>query len=173
MELTKYRWSMVQVCIFLILVPILFPLYMHPFILIICFMCLTVQPISFLCIASPMITIACLFLTRLALILKMFFRRQSKNGLYPFPIQMNSFNKISPTGYVGERVSASIWHSCLVRPTFSLFHHLASASKLPVASTNKLPSVCAECQIGKSKKLPFSISSSTSSQPLDSIHCSL
>ena len=104
---------------------------------------------------------------------KMLFRGQSKNGLSPFPIHRTTTNKIRPTTYVGERVSTSIWHSRLGHPMLPVLQHLASASLLPVTGTTKLPSVCTEYQMGKSKKLPFSISSSISSQPLDLIHCDL
>ncbi|RWR76373.1 putative polyprotein [Cinnamomum micranthum f. kanehirae] len=106
---------------------------------------------------------------------KTLFRGQSKNGLYPFPIRRlpTHSNNDGHAAFVGERVTASIWHSRLGHPASAVFQHLASAFQLPVDGSSKLSSICTPCQMGKSKKLPFSISSSISSNPLDLIHCDL
>lgn len=101
------------------------------------------------------------------------FRGQSKNGVYPFPICRfpSKPNKVVSAAYVGERVYATIWHYRLGHPASIILHHLASAFQLHVAGNSKLSSVCTQCQMSKSKKLPFLVSSSVSLHPLDLIHC--
>ena len=92
---------------------------------------------------------------------KMLFRRRSENGLYPFPIRRipTHSNKASPTALIGERVLASIWHSRLGHPTSIVLHRLISIFQLPFIDSSKFSSVCTECQMGKSRKLPNSLSS--------------
>lgn len=84
-----------------------------------------------------------------------------------------SLLKLVPLLMFGERVHASIWHSGLGHSASAAFQHSASSFHLPVDGSPKLSSVCTQCQINKSKKSPFSLSSSISSQPLDLIQCDL
>lgn len=73
---------------------------------------------------------------------------------------------------LGERVSSSAWHSRLGRLSstilrdfhfrFNLLHSGLSAS-----------SICSSCQLGKSKKLPLSSSSSFTTKPWELIHCDI
>lgn len=106
---------------------------------------------------------------------KMLFCGRSESGLYPFPIHRISThsNKASPTALIGEKVSASMWHSRLGHPASTILHRLLSTFQLPLHGSSKFTSVCTECQMGKSRKLPFLASTSFSSQPLDLVHCDL
>lgn len=53
------------------------------------------------------------------------------------------------------------------------YAHLASSFQLPVDGSTKLSSICTSGQMGQSKKFPFALSSSVSSNPIDLIHCYL
>lgn len=85
------------------------------------------------------------------------FRRQSENSLYPFPIHKVSPNShiAQPTAYVGEWAFASIWNSRLGHPTSFTFHLIVFSFHLPINCSSKLSSICNECQMCKSKKLPL------------------
>lgn len=78
---------------------------------------------------------------------KVLFREQSENGLYPFPIHVapTHSNEASPTAFLGEKVSASIWHSQLGHPASAVLHRLLSAFQLPIVGSSRFISVCSEC----------------------------
>jgi hypothetical protein len=88
----------------------------------------------------------------------------SKFGLYPWPSSNASFSK-SLAAFVGEKVSLDKWHLRLGHPTTPIVNQVIQFNKLPVSSS-KTPSFCSPCQQGKSHRLHFSISPSTSSKPL-------
>jgi hypothetical protein len=91
---------------------------------------------------------------------------KSKDGLYP----LHCLSKISrnPSVYLGERVSIDQWHSRLDHPSLRIVHQIISKYQLAVGK-NKDTSVCHACQLGKSHRLPFPLSPSVSSGPLDLI----
>ncbi|TQE05315.1 hypothetical protein C1H46_009090 [Malus baccata] len=98
---------------------------------------------------------------------KILFQGPSNNGLYP------SHSSHQPSGVfacVGERVSDALWHSRLGHVSFSILQHLVSANKLPIKGSIS-SKFCQFCPLGKSHKLPFSLSSSMASSPLELIHC--
>jgi hypothetical protein len=88
----------------------------------------------------------------------------SKFGLYPWPSSNASFSK-SLAAFVGEKVSLDKWHLRLGHPATPIVNQVIQFNKLPVSSS-KTPSFCSPCQQGKSHRLHFSISPSTSSKPL-------
>lgn len=95
---------------------------------------------------------------------KILFRGLSRNGLYPFP----SFNRSSSTfAFLGAKTTASIWHQRLGHPSPTILQNLAPSLSLQGASSSQF---CESCQLAKSSKLPFSISESTTSKPLELIH---
>lgn len=71
--------------------------------------------------------------------------------------------------FVGVRVSDAIWHSRLGDPAFSVLRSLVSQNKLPLTGKATYD-FCSSCPLGKSRKLPFNLSSSMSSFPLELIH---
>lgn len=66
-----------------------------------------------------------------------------------------------------------MWHLRLGHPASTVLHRLLSTFQLPLHGSSKFTSVCTECQMGKSKKLPFLASVSLSSTPLELVHCDL
>lgn len=104
-----------------------------------------------------------------------FFREQSENVLYPFPLRClsSNSNKTTPLAYVGTRVLVSIWHSQLGHHDSPVLHYLISTFNLPIEGSCKLSPIYTECQMGKSKKLPILISNFVSSPPLDIFHYNL
>ena len=88
----------------------------------------------------------------------------SRNGLYPFP----NFNHSSSTAaFLGVKTTASIWHQRLGHPSATILKKLAPSLSLQGASSSQF---CESCQLAESCKLPFSISESTTSKPLELIH---
>jgi len=71
---------------------------------------------------------------------------------------------------VGVKAPTSIWHCHLGHPSLEIFRRVISKFSLPVSDSINKTSVCAPCQLGKSKQLPFSDSSRESTAPLEIIH---
>ena len=92
----------------------------------------------------------------------------SRNGFYPFS-SLSISNNNGVFACIGARVSGSIWHSRLGHPSSSIFKFLVARNKLPI-SGKVTSAVCHSCPLGKSHKLPFSLSTSLSSFPLELIH---
>lgn len=95
-----------------------------------------------------------------------FFRGASKNGLYPFPAALSSTSTQS-VAFLGEWVSADMWHKCLGHPS-QIFQRIVSSSGLPLVT--KVLSFCEFCRFGKTTKLPFHSPVSVSHSPLELIH---
>ncbi|CAL8136827.1 unnamed protein product [Prunus armeniaca] len=90
---------------------------------------------------------------------KTLFHGRCENGLYPFSGGGGQFNyPISVC--VGIRVSAQKWHSRLGHLTLSTVKFLISNKKVPVLGASNV-AFCQSCPLGKSTKLPFSISKPT------------
>lgn len=74
--------------------------------------------------------------------------------------------------YSNRQVLASdvVWHQRLGHANFQFLQHLRNNKEI---SMNKsiTPIVCEPCQMGKSSKLPFYTSMSTTLESLDRIHC--
>ena len=91
---------------------------------------------------------------------------KSKNVLYPLhPLQQ--FCKPS-VAFLGERFPVDQWHSWLSNPALRIVNQVLSHHRLPVTS-NKATSICHTSQLGKSHRLPFSLSASRSQFPLNII----
>lgn len=85
------------------------------------------------------------------------------SGLY-----MVSPSSFSPQACFGERVSADLWHTRLGHPSSMTTLKILHEHSLPCLS-NKM-SLCHHCCEAKAHKLPFSLSSSISSHPLELVH---
>lgn len=96
----------------------------------------------------------------------MLLQGRSRNGLYLFSSSFVVNNEVS--AFVGVRASIAIWHSWLGHPEFSVIRSLISNNKLQLHGTVTYD-FCSSCPLGKSHKLPFHLSSSTSSFPLELI----
>ena len=64
------------------------------------------------------------------------------------------------------RPSSNVWHSRLGHPSFSIVHQIVSKNNLPCDSEPNKYSICDACQQGKSHQLPYPISTSVSTVPL-------
>lgn len=77
----------------------------------------------------------------------------------------------SPQAYLSERVSADLWHARLGHPSTTTTLHVFNSYNLPYTST-KLSS-CHDCSVAKCHRLPFMLSTSSSSAPLELVHSDL
>ena len=64
------------------------------------------------------------------------------------------------------RPSSNVWHSRLGHPSFSIVHQIVSKNNIPCDSEPNKYSICDACQQGKSHQLPYPISTSVSTVPL-------
>ena len=125
-------------------------------------------------ISLPKITMFSLNFTRLFFLfffcIKNLFLRatllkgNSEDGLYP----LHSLHQIKICALIGERIFLAQWHARLDHPSLRVVRQVLSNHQLAV-STNKTPSICHACQLGKSHCLPFYLSPSRSQFPLDLI----
>uniref|UniRef100_A0A2N9GSE4 Uncharacterized protein n=1 Tax=Fagus sylvatica TaxID=28930 RepID=A0A2N9GSE4_FAGSY len=77
-------------------------------------------------------------------------RGKSKDGLYP----LHSLHQIETRALIGECVSLAQWHARLGHPSLRVVRQVLSNHQLAV-STNKTPSICHACQLGKSHSSPI------------------
>lgn len=98
---------------------------------------------------------------------KTLFHSLTSNGLYPFH---SSVPPLHSTAFFGAKVSADVWHRRLGHPSSTFLHKVLSNSKLSLGSLSIVNSFCEYCQYAKGCKLPFSLSETVTTQPLDLIH---
>ncbi|KAF5482583.1 hypothetical protein F2P56_003141, partial [Juglans regia] len=89
---------------------------------------------------------------------------KAEAGLYPFPSTISRL----PQALLSNRAPLTTWHSRLGHPSMKIVRHIISRFSLPITS-NKIDSVCAACQQGKSHQLLFVPSETVSKGPLDLI----
>ncbi|WVZ51721.1 hypothetical protein U9M48_002836, partial [Paspalum notatum var. saurae] len=94
-------------------------------------------------------------------------RGRCRGGLYPLPSNQHGSFKCQVLGAI--KPSTDRWHKRLGQPSFSIVHRLISQNKLPVSSQNNVETVCDACQKAKSHQLPYPVSTSKSSAPLELI----
>jgi histone deacetylase 1/2 len=92
-------------------------------------------------------------------------RGDCEGGLYPLK-SSPSPNKTT-CGVV--KASSSRWHARLGHPSSVVVHQILSKNQLPFVSKLNKDTVCDSCQQGKSHRLPYPRSMSTSSKPLEII----
>jgi hypothetical protein len=103
---------------------------------------------------------------------------KSENGMYPLRLNKKSHkgNK-SFIAFLGIRTSSLIWHFRLGHPANDVVTRVVRDNNLPILHSNVVSDsvinksiLCEACQLGKSKKQPFSPSNRISSSPLQLIH---
>ncbi|CAL2259385.1 unnamed protein product [Prunus armeniaca] len=102
---------------------------------------------------------------------KTLFHGKSENGLYPFrsPLSSSSF-PTTAVALLGIRTSSPVWHQRFGHPSPAVFQKLST--HLPLRGSPR-SSFCSHCPLGKSSRLPFQLSSSVSTVPLQLIHCDI
>jgi histone deacetylase 1/2 len=93
---------------------------------------------------------------------KVVHRGKCRGGLYPLIPHDKAQNKEALSA---TKISSSRWHSCLGHPSFSIVERVLKNNNLPFQG--KLESVCDACQKAKIHQLPYSISTSVSTIPLE------
>jgi len=95
----------------------------------------------------------------------------SENGLYPINLRQlpsSKFHALTMT--IGVKASTSTWHCRLGHPSSAILHRVISKFSLPVNDSINKQTLYVSCQLGKSKQLPFSDSTTESTAPLEIIH---
>jgi histone deacetylase 1/2 len=85
-----------------------------------------------------------------------------RKGLYPFPSTSSSKQACGV-----NKVPISRWHSRLGHPAFPIVERVLKSHELPFLSESNKLSVCGACQQAKSHQLPYPISTSVSTKPLE------
>jgi hypothetical protein len=86
-------------------------------------------------------------------------------GLYP----LIPSPSIKCYAYRVSRPSISRWHDCLGHPSCTTIRCIVRSNKLPCLEESNNESVCNACHQAKAHQLPYPVSSSKSSSPLELI----
>lgn len=89
---------------------------------------------------------------------------------YLYPINLSLFSQAPPTALLSTKASFSLWHKRLGHPSPQTVQLIISKHSLPLHGSSTSPSVCNECQLGRSSKLSFNKSDCITSSPLQLIH---
>ena len=90
-------------------------------------------------------------------------RGKCVGGLYPLISSSSPSNK---QAFVAVKPSSAKWHSRLGHPSSAIVKFILSKNKLPHSHDYSIESVCDPCQQAKSHQLPYPISFSISTTPL-------
>ena len=89
-----------------------------------------------------------------------------EGGLYPLKSFRSTSNKVT---HAAIKPSTSRWHSRLGHPSSSIVQQVLSKNNVPFVSESNKEQMCDACQLGKSHQLPYPVSTSVSSSPLELI----
>jgi hypothetical protein len=89
-----------------------------------------------------------------------------KGGIYPLPQPSSKSRKLV---FSAIKIPAERWHSRLGHLARDIIRRVVSNNNLPCASFDSSESVCDACVCAKAHQLPYSVSSSRSSAPLELI----
>jgi hypothetical protein len=94
--------------------------------------------------------------------------RSCKGGLYPLPPSMSKFWKLM---FSAIKIPANRWHSHLGHPSRDIVRRVIPKNNLPCAQFDSSSEFVSDaCSCAKAHQLPYSVSSRTSSAPLEPIH---
>ena len=79
--------------------------------------------------------------------------------------QLESFLAVTGT--------SELWHQRLGHPAPPIAQHLPSNQLIQLSTNSYSSKLCCSCQMGKSKRLPFSNSTRVTSNPLELVHCDI
>ena len=97
---------------------------------------------------------------------KTLYRGRCIRGLYPLVPEFQRHNK-QACGAI--KLSSTRWHDRLGHASFSLVEHLFRKNKLPFVGECNVETICDSCQRAKCHQLPYPISTSVSTKPLQLI----
>ena len=95
---------------------------------------------------------------------KTLLRGDWEGGLSPLKMLRSSFNKET---HAAAKPSMSRWHSRLGHLSLSVVQQILSKSRMPFVQESNKEQVHDTCQQGKSHQLPYHVSNSVSSRPLE------
>ena len=95
---------------------------------------------------------------------KTLLRGDREGGIYPLKTLRSSFNKET---HAAAKTSKSRWHSHLGHPSLSVVQQILSKSHVPFVLESNKEQVSDAYQQGKSHQLPYPMSNSVSSRPLE------
>jgi hypothetical protein len=91
-----------------------------------------------------------------------------KGGLYPLPSLTSKFRKLV---FSAIKISFDQWYNQLGHPSCDIVHRVITKNNLPYSQVDSLsPLVCDACACAKTHQLPYSVSSSYSSAPLELVY---
>jgi hypothetical protein len=96
-------------------------------------------------------------------------REQNKNDVYEWP---NTVGLAAPSSIANVSIKASFrdWHNRLGHPSSKVLASVINSHSLPLLSKQPSDFLCESCNCNKSHRLPFGISTLSSSQPLELIY---
>lgn len=100
---------------------------------------------------------------------KTLFHGKSENGIYPFHFP-STVSHHKSFAFIGTCVPSQVWHQRLGHPSHLILENLVSSNYLSVKGSVKNKEFCDFCPLGKSTRLPFFLSKSVSSKPLQLVH---
>ena len=85
------------------------------------------------------------------------------HGLYPLIPQFRRFNKQVCSVI---KLSPERWHARLGHPSFFIVQQVLRNNQLPCVGERSLETICDSCQKAKAHQLPYPVSTSISTKPL-------
>ena len=111
------------------------------------------------------------FLVKDNLIREILLQGPSEDGLYPVHLKNFSKNKLQRlTAFIGVQTSPSIWHKRLGHPHSKVLKKIINSNHLPVTHSKADSTVFIDCQLAKSRQLPFLKSQTVTHSPLELVH---
>jgi hypothetical protein len=97
---------------------------------------------------------------------KILLRNRCRGGLYPFP-SLEESSSSSRCALSVARTSLRRWHDRLGHPSMVIVQRVLVDNNLDFSQESSVGVVCDACQCGKSRQLPFPMSFSMSTTPLE------
>ena len=96
---------------------------------------------------------------------------KTKDELYGWPTQTRTLQSFFASA--SPKITMSDWHFRLGHPSASILKSIVSSFSLPCAQSITQNSLCSDCAINKTHKLPFSQTYISSQRPLQYIYTDL
>ncbi|XP_070672688.1 retrovirus-related Pol polyprotein from transposon RE1 isoform X1 [Malus domestica] len=93
-----------------------------------------------------------------------------KDGFYPL---QGSIHSSPPSAFLSIKAPVKVWHKRLGHPSSSIFRRVLSINNLALQGKQTVDFFCSDCALAKNHKLPFGVTSSSTTQSLQLLHCDL